>query len=670
VRLSKPDIEENIMKCSKHIIFVSLLIFFLGYIPLQSQSSPQPDELKIFETDKKITIDGDLEDWEGIDEFPINLTTAGDKIEPSEDLTVTARFTYDAKNFYAAIKAIDNIFEFPSRSWRYGDGLLLTFLDPYQGNQSDRFYSFGICLEEKNPVKVLVNKDGVYFPGIDVRQIDLQIIPDEKTRTIIYELAIPFKYLVPFKPFLQDRWGINLIYADSDLGQRKLALLYPDTGYDTELSDKRKGAIFQFVHHVPKDAEIQMALNAFHFYHDDEKTITLAVNSPDDRTGWEMRTILLGPGAENIPDSETFNLKKGMNILRFNLEEKDYATGSYDFSVGVVDDKDTLIFKEDNRFFILNRKEFGQFQSKLEGVEKSALDKKDEKFLKSLPNLEIRFDWIKEYMDEASSYEGIAAIDEWYDEIKTLFENVDKGEPAVFPLGSIGRYAHRSGIDGTLQPYTVYIPRDYNEDTPTPLFVALHGSGVNEISYALNIATLLEAARVRRGLPRMIMIAPKARGFSDWYLGDSGKDVLECMDHIKALYNIDEKNIVLQGFSMGGYGAWRLSLLNPGLFKAIVIQSGAISPPPYLKGENILDLLDRGKGSNFLIVHGAKDNAVPVDDARKAVQKLKELGIKHKYIEVKDGFHVGYNKWDEIFDWIRDVLGIKPDRPPRKRRRD
>lgn len=658
------------MMSSKHMIFVSLLIFSLGCISLWSQSSRQPDELKIFEADQKITIDGDLSDWEGIEELPIELSTAGDKIEPSKDLTVTARFTYDAKNFYAAIRAVDNIFEFPSRSWRYGDGLILTFLDPYQGNQSDRFCSFGFSREDEKTVKIVLNKDGVYFPGIDIRDIDLQIVPDEKKGVITYELAIPFKYLIPFKPFLVDRWGINLIYADNDLGQRKLVLLYPDTGYDTELSNKRKGAIFEFVNHVPKEPEIQMALNAFHFYHDEEKTIILAVNSPDVRTGWELRTILLGPGAENVRQSETFNVQKGMNTLRFNLEEREYATGSYDFSVGVLDDKDSLAFKEDNRFFILNRTDFGKLQSKLKTVEKDAQDNKDEKFVKSLPTLEIRFDWIEEYMEKAQPYEGIEAIDEWYDEIKTLFENVDKGKPAVFPLGSIGRYAHRSKIDGTLQPYSVYIPRDYKEDSPTPLFVALHGSGVNEVSYAINMADLIATARVRRGLPRMIMIAPKARGLSDWYLGNSGKDVLECIEHIEALYNIDKKNIVLQGFSMGGYGAWRLSLLNPELFKAVVIQSGALSPPPYLKGENILDLLDRGKGLNFLIVHGAKDNAVPVENARKAVEKLKELGIKHKYIEVKDGFHTGYNKWDEIFDWIRDVLGIKPEQPRRKRRRD
>ena len=93
---------------------------FLGFIPLSVHPLQQQDALKIYEADKKITIDGNLEDGEGIKEIPIDLSTAGDKIEPSQGLAVTARFTYDAKNFYAAVKAVDDVFEFPNRSWRYG----------------------------------------------------------------------------------------------------------------------------------------------------------------------------------------------------------------------------------------------------------------------------------------------------------------------------------------------------------------------------------------------------------------------------------------------------------------------------------------------------------------------------------------------------------------------
>jgi predicted esterase len=632
------------------------LFFIMAFFHLLALPAQQSENLKIYQTDKRILIDGNLDDWKGIEERPVNLSINGEQIQPSSDLSVTAMFTYDPKNFYAAVKVLDDLFEFPNRSWRYGDGFLLTFLDPAQGNESDRFVSFGISLEEEETVGLVVNKDGIYFPGTDIRDMKLKIVPDEKKGEIMYEMAIPFKYLVPFKPFIQERWGINLVYADRDQGERTLVFLYPDPGYDTELSDKRKGAVFQFIHHVREEPEIQMSLGATHFYHDDEISLILAILSPEEMSGWQIKSILLGPSARNVPQTDEFSLKEGMNVLRFNLEERDYGTGAYDLSVGVINDQGTLRFKEDTRFFVLNRSEFEQFQTKFDEVKKSELYTKDEKFRKSLSNLEIRFDWIKEYMDEAPPFIGIDPIEEWYDEIETLYKNIDEGKPALFPPGSIGRYAHRSEIDGTLQPYTVYIPQDYNEEYPTPLFVTLHGSGVNEVQYAYSMAMVLGAGRFRGGIPKMIMIAPQARGLSDWYTGNSGKDVIECIDHIKALYNIDEENMILDGFSMGGYGAWRLSLLHPDFFKAVIIRSGAIFPPPYIKGENILDLLDKGKELDFFIVHGAKDNAVPVENARRAVQKLKELGISHKYVEVKDAYHTDYDKWGEIFGWLRSII--------------
>jgi len=647
-----------IMDKSRTNTIMFSLFFCMVFLLFCAPSFPQSEDLRIFQTDKRIQIDGVLDDWERIQEFPVDLTTSGDKIQHSKGMTVTAKFAYDAKNFYAAVKAVDDTLEFPSRSWRYGDGFLLTFLDPSQGNESDSFYSFGISLEEKNPVKGIINKDGIYFPGIDVREVELVIVPDEKKGVIIYELSIPFQILVPFRPFMQGKWGINLTYADRDQGAMELAQLYPDPGYDTEMSNKRKGAIFYFVNRIPEKPEIQMLIDSFHFYDDSEKTITLAVHSPEDKSGWLFRSFLLGPGLSNVQQKEEFSFKKGMNMLRFQLEEQEYETGIYDLSVGVIDEEGSLNFKEDTRFFVVNRAELEDYRAKFETAKQGEQFAKDEKFRNSMTNLEARFEWIQEYMEEVSPYLGIAAIEEWMDEVKTLIESVEEGNPAFFPLGSIGRYAHRSKIDGTLQPYSIYVPRDYDEEVPIALFVALHGSGVDEVSYAVNLAQLIGQARAQLQTPKMMMIAPQARGLSDWYLGNSGTEVIECIDHVKALYNIDEKNIIIHGFSMGGYGAWRLALLHPDLFKAAVILSGAISPPPYLKGENIIDLLDSAKGKklNFFIVHGAKDNAVPVEAAREVVQRLKELGIPHEYIEIKNAYHTGYNKWVEIFRWLKNVV--------------
>jgi predicted esterase len=259
-------------------------------------------------------------------------------------------------------------------------------------------------------------------------------------------------------------------------------------------------------------------------------------------------------------------------------------------------------------------------------------------------------------------------------------QKVENGEPALFPPGSLGRLAHRSEIDGTLQPYSVFVPINYDGKTAMPLFVTLHGSGVDERQFIYSVVGRLTGAmmgprimgsnpdnenydnrfvaaqRGQRTMVSMIVIAPKARGLSSWYLGDSGKDVLECIEHVKTLYNIDSKRIILDGFSMGGYGAWRLSLLNPSLFKGVIIRSGAITPPPPLSGENILDLMKPGINISYLVIHGDKDNAIPVTDARKAVEKLKELKINRFYIEVKGGGHGDYDRWKDIFSWLNFVL--------------
>ena len=44
----------------------------------------------------------------------------------------------------------------------------------------------------------------------------------------------------------------------------------------------------------------------------------------------------------------------------------------------------------------------------------------------------------------------------------------------------------------------------------------------------------------------------------------------------------------LDGFSKGGYGALRLTLLHPGTFRAVIVRSGRLVPPAEVKGETSL----------------------------------------------------------------------------------
>jgi len=643
------------------IILIFITFMVSPFLAGQDQNSNKEDinsqNSKISQSDQKIIIDGKLDEWTNVKEIPVNLSPTGEKIDPSADLTVSTKFSFDSENFYVALRVIDDRFEFPDRSWRYGDGFYLTFIDPYQGDTSDRFYSFGFSLQGKELTKVLVNRDGEYFPNIAIKDIQLEILTDTLQRSINYEVSIPWKYIPPFRPFIHQKWGINLIYVDRDLDKRKTLQLYPDTGYDTELSNKRKGEIFLFIVHSPEKHEFQASMNASHYYHDSEKLITCAINSPSQNPDWKF-SYVLSSAKTTVSSATNISLKKGMNLFKFFLEEENLFSGSYDLSLGIIDDQEKLKYREDLKFFILNRDELEKLKTKLIEVKSNDASLKDLKFRESLPTLEIRFEWIEKFMKDSSPFADISSLDQWYQDLNLLFKNVNEGKPALFLPGRIARLAHRSEIDNTLQPYSVFVPLDYDEQNPTPLFVTLHGSGVDERRIIYDITRALQLGRVRKNLSKFIVLSPKARGLSDWYLGDSGKDVIECINHVKKLYNIDGRNIILGGFSMGGYGTWRLGLLYPELFKALIIASGAVSPPENLKGENIIDLLDEAKAKkmNIFIVHGDKDNAVPVENARMAVQKLEEMGIEFNYLEVKDAGHGGYNKWDEIFAWLKRVM--------------
>jgi len=612
-------------------------------------------ERQIFQTDVKIKVDGILEEWSGIEEIPVAVAPDGKSVAPSSDLAVTAKFTFSAKKFYAAVSVRDDVIEFPNRNRPNGDGFYLVFLDPYEGGEGDRFYIFGFSGEKDNVIKVLLNKDGEYLPGLEMKDVELATEKNDKKNTVVFELSIPWELLLPFKPFFHERWGLNLIYDDYDReGRKNILELHPDETYNIPASKSRKAEIFQFVKHSPKMPEFQSTFNATHFYHDEEKELTIAVNSPIDTDDWKVR-YELSSGKDNISSTEAFSFKKGMNFIKKPVEIEGSRSGFYDLSYAIISNKDSLRYIANHGFFVLNRAEFGDYYSKLDKARNSEDIEDEEAFVASLPTYEIRLEWIKDFMENAHPFADVRQLTGWFEELDTLARSIEKGRPALFPTGNISRLAHRSSIDGTLQPYSVFIPPTYTGQSSLPLFVTLHASGVDERG---NIMLAMRSI-YRRG--NFIVLAPRGRGLSDWYLGDSGEDVIECINHVKKIYNVDEKNIILDGFAMGGYGAYRLSLLYPDIFRAAIIRSGPIVPPSGLDGENILDILEKGKEMNYFIVHGENDEMISVENARRVSQRMTELGIAHEYEEVKDAGHRDYRKWHDIFRWLNKIMDMSAD---------
>ena len=131
--------------------------------------------------------------------------------------------------------------------------------------------------------------------GQEIKDIELATEKNGKEGTITFELAIPWEIVLPFKPFFYEKWGLNLIYDDYDKGIRSnIIQLFPDEIYNIPASKSRKAEIFQFVKHSPQVPEFQSTFNATHFYHDEEKELTIAVNSPIDTDSWKIRSYTSG----------------------------------------------------------------------------------------------------------------------------------------------------------------------------------------------------------------------------------------------------------------------------------------------------------------------------------------------------------------------------------------
>ncbi len=248
-----------------------------------------------------------------------------------------------------------------------------------------------------------------------------------------------------------------------------------------------------------------------------------------------------------------------------------------------------------------------------------------------------------------------------WSEIRELADGLDSGIPPSLRRPGAHELAHRSGIDGTLQPYSVFLPAgiDTGAAGPYPLLVALHGSGVTERGTLRSVGPYAAG----RG---WIVVAPRGRGLSDWWDGDAMTDVLEVIDHVRELYPVDTSRVALAGFSMGGYGAWRLRLRHPERFRKVAVLAGADCPPAPADAPCVSALLDQSRGQGpavpLLVIHGREDNAVPVVEARRLVGRVEALGWPVEYHEVGGVGHGSPAWWRRAVDWLELGEGAEPPR--------
>ncbi|MEA2274193.1 MAG: hypothetical protein QOI98_2901, partial [Solirubrobacteraceae bacterium] len=125
--------------------------------------------------------------------------------------------------------------------------------------------------------------------------------------------------------------------------------------------------------------------------------------------------------------------------------------------------------------------------------------------------------------------------------------------------------SREGGLDGVFQHYGVYIPTGYDPGKATPLQFWMHFRGGT---------AHIGAAAVPRIFKHMgedvhtIVVSPRGRGTSTWYVGKGQVDFREVWADVHATFATDPNRTYISGHSMGGWASYLLPILYPDRFAA------------------------------------------------------------------------------------------------------
>jgi len=141
----------------------------------------------------------------------------------------------------------------------------------------------------------------------------------------------------------------------------------------------------------------------------------------------------------------------------------------------------------------------------------------------------------------------------------------------------------RSRIDGSIQPYGLVLPADFDlsDKTPRRLDVWLHGRGekIGEVQFLHQ--RFKDAEPIAPA--GTIVLHPYGR-YCNAFKFAGEVDVLEAIAHVKSLLPIDDNLVTIRGFSMGGAGCWQFAVHHPGTWLAATPGAGFSETLAFLRG--------------------------------------------------------------------------------------
>lgn len=174
-------------------------------------------------------------------------------------------------------------------------------------------------------------------------------------------------------------------------------------------------------------------------------------------------------------------------------------------------------------------------------------------------------------------------------------------------------------IAGRSYALAISVPATYQPSKAYGLVVCLHGAGFAGEAY-------LERWQPRLGEEYLLACPTYAAGA--WFTRRAEDLVLATIQQMRRRYHVDPDRIFLTGMSNGGIGAWLVGMHHAPMFAGIAPMASGLD-------DVLMPFLANLMNTPVYIIHGAKDQVMPVELSRSISRELTSLGYVHVYREHK-----------------------------------
>lgn len=529
------------------------------------------------------------------------------------------------------------------RAYQNGDGFHFVIAKPQNdGMASHEFYVIGVSPLNDNDRRIITwYKDiNIDFKVLRESEIEYKILNGYTYFTV----KINWKDIEPYKPYIYGNYGFNISYVQAVRDEKEVFILKDDEGIQEEES-LREYEIFEFEYpnsdffiidvdkcNLKVGEFLNVIISKFSLNKEEAK-LKLYIN--DKELKEENITFVNGINKIEIPIRD-YEFNKGKNKIKILIKLQEMEKRK-DFNITLYDEEELHFIK-----------------SKIDTLKSKT---SSNSFIKeSLTSIEFYYKELKDKIRKLKSYEEFNEIEKSKEILYKSIEEMEKGND-LFKVGYKLRLGFRANVDSTLQAYSLYIPSSCKDNRIIGLMVCLHGSGSDDISVLSNELYLKIAEE-----QRIILLAPLARGKSNCYCPvEAIEDTIDITKRIKKLFNLENKITILQGFSMGGYGALRIFDYKKEIFQGVAIFSGHydlgkkfgfIDAKNYIEDNNIKAF----EYANMIIYHGEEDLNCNYNEVQKFIDKLKNVNLRLEVKISKCGHKSLTEEWYNSFkSWIETI---------------